>query len=121
MFFCRHTQGAWFHRRSVSCQSTSSTTPRPHSAQPPGTGKSSSWRTHRNAVIFLRLYDGIRGHEQDIVLGCAERPIGGVKANPKCLSAMQPDFGNGFLYKLAFHLRHSQQIREHRGEYTDSS
>lgn len=58
----------------------------------------------------------IRGHEQDTVLGCAKRPAGGLKANPKFLAAVQLGFGNGFLYKLAFLLRHSQQIGEHKRE-----
>lgn len=46
---------------------------------------------------------------------CAKSPTGRVKATPKCLAVMQLNFGNGFLYKLVFHLRHSQQIGEHNG------
>lgn len=39
------------------------------------------------------------------------------KENSKRLAAMQPDFGSGFLFKLAFNLKHSQKIGEHTGEH----
>lgn len=43
---------------------------------------------------------------------------GGLKAKPKCLAVIQPDFGSGWWFKLAFHFRHSQQMREHKGEHS---
>lgn len=58
-----------------------------------------------------------RDHKQDAVLGCTKSPTDGVKAPPKGLEVMQLNFGPGFLHKLVFHLRHSQQIGEQNGKY----
>lgn len=103
----------------ASSLSTSSAVPWPSSTQPPGKGRR---QTPRGWAQKCRLLYGfivaltIRGHKQDKVLGCAKSPTGGVKATPKCLAVKQLNFGNGFLYKLVFHLRHSQKIREPSGK-----
>lgn len=83
--------------------------------QPPGKGRNSQ-RMAQKCRLLYGFMMALSGHKQDSVLGCAKSPTGRVKAAPKCLAVKQLNFGNGFLYKLVLHLRHSQQIREHNGK-----
>lgn len=99
----------------ASSLSASSAVPWPSSTEPPGKGRRheklpEDAQKCTEMQTPLWLYDGtIRGHKQGRVLGCAKTcPTGGVKVTPKCLAVMQLNFGNGFLYKLVFHLRQSQ-------------
>lgn len=94
----------------------------PPSTRPPGKGRRQEKLSddgHRNADFLLRLYDGTgyQGPQARHCAGLCKEAYRWGKGKPKCLAAMQPDFGNGFPYKLAFHLRYNQQIGEHKGEH----
>lgn len=107
----------------ASSLSASSAVPRSRSAQPPGKGsrhRKLLEEGHRNADFFFKAlwWYWLSGAMSKTQCWAVQRGLQGrVKANPKCLAAMQMDFGNGFPYKLAFRLRHNQQIGQHKGEH----
>lgn len=99
----------------ASSLSTSSAVPWPSSTQPPGKDRRHEKLPedgHRTADSFMALWwHWLSGATSKTECWAVQSPTGRVKANPKWLAVKQLNFGNGFMYKLLFHLRHSQQIR----------